>query len=290
LSSYEQAREALGAELRQLRKTANLTGKQLAEQLGWHQSKVSRIETGQQTATEDDVAAWTRVADAPSDVTNNLLARLANIKVEYKAWRGQHRVGARVKQQDLLDLEARTTEIRAFDSAMVPGLLQTAEYARWQLSGAPEWYGAPDDVAEAVKVRMRRQEILYEPSRRFRFLLTEAALRYWLCPVETMRGQLDRLIALSTLANVELGIIPLDLRLPIPPLHGFWVFDDQLVTVETFGAELRLRESVEIELYSNIFDALREAAHRGDVARTALTRILEELPHQDEAAGRPAAQ
>src|SRR6266498_5415335 len=91
---------------------------------------------------------------------------------------------------------------------VVPGLLQTAEYARARFAQGVRLHKVPDDVDEAVRLRVQRQEILYRPDKRFHFVLTEAALRNRLCPVDVMLAQLDRLVALSALRNVRLGIIP----------------------------------------------------------------------------------
>ena len=75
----------------------------------------------------------------------------------------------------------------------MPGLLQTPEYARYRLSESLEEIGAADDVDEAVGARMQRQQVLYRPGKRFNFVITEAVLRYRLCPPEALAGQLDRL-------------------------------------------------------------------------------------------------
>jgi transcriptional regulator with XRE-family HTH domain len=278
LSSYEEARAALGARLRKLRKDAGLTGEQLARRFGWQQSKVSRIETGKQNASEADITAWAQAVGAASEVVEELLAGLKAVQVEYATWQQQHRAGVFAKQQALLDLEAKTITVRAFDPVVIPGLLQTAEYARWRLIEGPELYESPDDVAAAaVRTRMQRQEVLYNPAKRFRFVVTEATLRYQLCPAETLRGQLDRLVAVSTLGNVELGVIPFSVRVPLAPMHGFWIFDDQLVTVETFGGELMLREPQEIELYAKAFETLQGAALFGEQARAIITQVLADL-------------
>jgi transcriptional regulator with XRE-family HTH domain len=277
LSSYEEARAALGARLRQLRKDAGLTGEQLARRFGWQQSKVSRIETGKQNASEADITAWAQAVGAASEVVEELLAGLKAVQIEYATWRQQHQAGVLAKQQALLDLEAKTTTVRAFDPVVIPGLLQTAEYARWRLIEGPELYESPDDVAAAVRARMQRQEVLYNPAKRFRFVVTEATLRYQLCPAETLRGQLDRLVAVSSLGNVVLGVIPFSIRVPLAPMHGFWIFDDQLVTVETFGGELMLREPHELDLYARAFETLQAAAVFGEQSRAIITQVLADL-------------
>ena len=122
----------------------------------------------------------------------------------------------------------------------VPGLFQTAEYARARFEEAVRVHGLPSDVEEAVRARLRRQDVLYRPDKRFRFVVTEAALRFRLCPDEAMLAQLERLVALSAMRNVELGIVGFDAKYVVSPRHGFWIHDDDLVTVETHSAGLNL--------------------------------------------------
>ena len=100
---------------------------------------------------------------------------------------------------------------------MVLDLLQTPDYARYRLGEPLEEIGAADDVDDAVAVRMHRQQVLYRPGKRFSFVVTEAVLRYRLCPPEVMAGQLDRLVALSTLTTFRFGVIPFQAQLPVAP-------------------------------------------------------------------------
>jgi transcriptional regulator with XRE-family HTH domain len=283
LSTYRAAGEALGVRLRQLRLDAGLTGEQLAERLsglpgrGWSQSKVSRIEAGRVArADPDDIAAWARACGASTAEVDELLARLAAVKAEYSAWRLRLGAGIRSMQLDHMELEARTTWLRAFETIVVPGLLQTHEYARYRMEDARVLYGSPDDVADALQGRMARQQVLYQPDKRFQFLMLENAIRQRLCPPEVLRGQLGHLLTVSTLPNVELGIVPVDAEVETAPAHGFWIFDDELVLVETIAAELMLREPEEIALYARVFEALHRAARLGDAARAIVQRVLQD--------------
>jgi hypothetical protein len=122
-----------------------------------------------------------------------------------------------------------------------------------------------------------RQEILYRPDKRFHFVLTEAALRYRLCPPEVMLGQLDRLVLFSTLPNVRLGIIGFETAYVVAPAHGFWLLDNDRVMVETFSAELNLAQPQEIELHASIFDQLAAVASYGRAARAIITRVIDDL-------------
>ncbi|MGH3984004.1 MAG: Scr1 family TA system antitoxin-like transcriptional regulator [Pseudonocardiaceae bacterium] len=76
------------------------------------------------------------------------------------------------------------------------------------------FHGGAPDIDAAVRARMQRQEYLYDPGKHFRFLVTEAALRYLVCPPATLRAQLDRLVVLSGLDTVELAVLPFEARLP----------------------------------------------------------------------------
>ena len=130
--------------------------------------------------------------------------------------------GLRPHQDELADLDAKTRLFRAFEPTFIPGLLQTAEYARARFArGHHACSRCPNDIDEAVRARVRRQEMLYRPDKRFHFVLTEAALRYRLCAPEVMLGQLDRLISFSALPNVRLGIIGFETAYVVAP--GAWL-------------------------------------------------------------------
>jgi transcriptional regulator with XRE-family HTH domain len=272
----QQARQALGLRLRELRRHSGLTGRELAGQLGWPASKISKLENGHQTPTDGDLRAWANATGAEK-VVAELVASLHTLESQHAEWRRQLRGGLRSHQVELARLDEKTKLFRAFESTFIPGLLQTAEYARARFAQSIRVLKVPNDVDEAVRVRLQRQEILYRADKRFHFLLTEAVLRYRLCPVEVMLAQLDRLVALSALRNVSLGIIPFETPYPVAPAHGFWLLDEDLVIVETFSAELHLAQPPETALYSAIFDRLAAIASYGRDARGVITRAMEEL-------------
>jgi len=272
-----EARAQFGSRLRQLREDSGLTGRGFAARVGWAASKVSRLEHGKQTATPHDVVAWAEAAGVPIQVQDELLAELRQMRFEYAAWRRQLRRGTAARQRAGISLDAGTQLVRAFEPDIIPGLLQTAEYARHILRHVVAFDGIPDDVEEGVRTRLRRQEILYDPGKQFRFLVAEAALRYRICPLPVLRGQLDRLIALPGLDNVELGILPLDADLPVLMLEGFWIYDERLVRVETLSAELTFREPYDIERYVRVFEMLWEVGVRSEGAAKLIVRLAREI-------------
>jgi len=286
LNGFYQARAEFGARLRRLRDEAGLNGKQFAARLGWAPSKVSRIETGKQTATPDDVTAWARVTGAEQAALDDLLADLRTVRFEYATWTRQFRMGTAARQRVSVEIETEARAMWALETTVVPGLLQTADYARHVMETMVALREVPDDVAEGVRLRMRRQEVLYDPAKRFRFLLTEAALRTRTCPPGTIRAQLDRLLALAGVDTVELAVLPFDVKLPVVPSHGFWIFDEEIVLIETLSAELTLRDSDEVALYSRIFELLWDVAIRGDEVAVFLRRLIEEMRGGSGTAGR----
>ena len=132
-------------------------------------------------------------------------------------------------------------------------------------------------IEEGVRARLQRLQILYEADKQLRFLVTEAALRYRPCTTATLRGQLDRLLAVSGLDTVELAILPFTAELPMTTSHGFWIFDDRLVLVETLSSEMSLRDQEDIELYLRHFERLWQVAATGAEVRALLMRVLDEF-------------
>ncbi|SEL80710.1 helix-turn-helix domain-containing protein [Streptacidiphilus jiangxiensis] len=281
MTDFQREREALGAWLHRLRRDAGLNGKELAQRLGWAPSKVSRIEHGRQTPTAADLEAWAQACGEP-DAAAELSARLQALDSHYVTWRRSLRAGHAPRQRVGMELDRATTVLRVFEPGMVPGLLQTAEYARALFTGLVSLQGTPDDVPQAVEARMERQRVLYHAGHEFHFVLTESALRARLCAADAHRGQLDRLLAVGSLPGVRLGLVPDSAPLPLAPLHSFWIFDDRLVQVETWTAEVNVTEPAEIALYRKVFDRYVAVARYGSAARHLLTSVMAGIAQADE--------
>ncbi|MDA2810820.1 helix-turn-helix transcriptional regulator [Nocardiopsis sp. RSe5-2] len=277
MNDYQTARHALGTRLRELRSDAGLSGRSLAGKLGWPPSKVSKLEHGRQTATGDDLRSWAEACGAPG-AAGELIAQRRAMETHYASWRRQLAAGTRARQRAFGQDESASARIRVFESACVPGLLQTPEYARHMLRRTVELHRAPDtDVEEGVRARIRRQEVLYEPHRRVEVLMWEPALRMLICPEEVMAGQLDRIAGLVGMRSVDIAVVPAGARLRVVPSHGFWIFDDRMVVVETIGAELRLDDPEAVVPYRTVFEALSAAAVREAAAHRLLARIRGDL-------------
>ena len=254
----------LAEQLHSLRKAARLTGDQLARQLGWPRSKVPKIENGRQMPSAADITAWAQACGQP-DAAAELLELLAQGQSLHRQYRHQRRQGQATLQREFDQAVRHGKRIRNFEVAFIPGLLQTASYARYRALEAVRVYGYPDDGVEAaVAARLERQSVLYEPGRQFDFILTEAAIRFLVCPPDVMLGQLDRLGSLSGLPGITVGIIPLDTELDVAPVNGFLIVDD-VTYLETHGGldDLHGQESAD---YDRIADRLMAESLTGEAA------------------------
>lgn len=277
MPTVQDARAALGTRLRGLRRSAGLTGVRLAGTLGWPTSKISKLENARQTPSESDLRSWAE-ATGRSDVVEDLLAALHTLEEQHAEVQRLLRTGLSQHQETVRGREANARILRWFESSIVPGLFQTAEYARAALATGPDELGTPGaDIDQAVQVRMTRQDVLYRADKRFHVVIGEAALRVRLVPTDVLIGQLDRLIAVAGLPSVKLGVLGFDADASPVPLHGFAVFDDDRVVVETFSAVLTLTQKPELEVYRRVFDQLAAAASYGRDARLLITRVIDDL-------------
>ncbi|MBB6173587.1 transcriptional regulator with XRE-family HTH domain [Nocardiopsis mwathae] len=276
MTDYQTARASLGAHLRELRGDAGLSGRALAERLGWHPSKVSKLEHGKQTASAEDLRSWAAACGQPT-AANGLLAQRRSLETHYASWRRQLAGGTRAAQRAFAGLEADARRFRIFESMCVPGLLQTPAYARHIMRPGVDLHHAPDDLEDGVRTRMERQRVLDDRRRSFDIVMWEPALRMRLCPVPVMVEQLDHLSGILRQRPRDIGVIPLGRRLEVRPSHGFWIFDDTRVLVETIGAELSLTDDDAIAPYRRVFTELSHGAARGLAALRIIDRIRRDL-------------
>ncbi|MEV6982250.1 helix-turn-helix transcriptional regulator [Sphaerisporangium sp. NPDC051017] len=276
-SPAKQAQEALGARLRELRKDAGLSGRQLAAATGQHFTRVSKIEHGVKTPTDEDIREWCRACGVEDQILD-LIATVRAIESAYLEFRRQARAGIkRVVGAHTVLLYERTRLFRIYEHNVIPGLFQTAEYSAAMLSFWINFLAIPNDLDEAVAARVERQRVIYQGGKRFVVLLEEQALRTWFGTAETQAGQLDRLLAVMSLPTVSLGIIPMMTERIAVGSTGFWIFDDSLVALETPTASIEVTRPQEIDLYARMFEHLKASAVHGKAARTLIVKTLDEL-------------
>jgi len=177
----------------------------------------------------------------------------------------QRRTGLEKKQNELAGFERASTEFRYFLLSMVTGLLATPEYVRASLARNP------GDNSKAIAKKLERQSVLYDTSKRFTFILTEQAVRWPFLPASAMAVQVDRLISISLLPNIRLGVIPLEGHLPTAPLNTFTVYDSRIATVETQTGAMVFRDHRDISAYLEEFTVYERCALFGEEGRERLS-------------------
>lgn len=270
--SVDQQRESLGARLREIRFTAGLSGAELARRNGWDASKVSKIEYGRIKPSLDDISAYCRDCNA-EDQLADLHATRQNIDTAYLEWRKVLSTGTKRRQQASIKWESEARILRSFEPVLIPGLLQTADYATGILRKVIEFQQIPDDLDAGASKRMERQQVLYQRDHLFHFVIGEQALYTTVGDDQTMIGQLDRLLAVQGMPRITVGIIPFTAPFETATT-SFLMFDSKMVLVENITAELSITQPREIRVYHRTFDVLAGQSVTGDAARRLIRRAL----------------
>jgi len=196
-------RRELGALLRRLRTEKGLTVEQAADRLMVSPSKLSRIETGHGVATVRDVRDLCDLYDVADETERDRMTRLA-LEGKQPGWWQSYELS---QFADYVGLEADAVAIKDYQSILVPGLLQTADYARAANATVipkPD----PERLDELIEVRLRRQgRLTQDPPLRFWVVLDEAALHRVVGGPVVMEAQLRHLVEVAGLPNVTLQVI-----------------------------------------------------------------------------------
>jgi transcriptional regulator with XRE-family HTH domain len=273
---------ALGQRLRATREASGLTGADLASQLGagWRQPKVSKIETGRQLITIEELHAWASATEA--DPTP-LLAMREKAAAEYSSH--QERLaeegGVIPIHDELTALVRSCTYLAEYQPVLVPGFLQTADYIREKALGNEEFLaeGLPaDQVGHLVAAKLRRGAILYEPGREFVHIVGEAALHMRFGPMTTatLRGQLHHLAQMVTLPGHTFAVVPFRVGSPVEPF-GFALYDHDLVRVETSNGVVQISDPDAVARHVRRVERLLEVALIGPDAAQFCRELAEAM-------------
>jgi hypothetical protein len=247
--------------------------------LTWSPSRVTRIEGGRTRPTRGDVEIWLDITGAGEQTRTTLLHLAEVVAVEAKPWSRvwQSAGGASVRQGTYEQWEREATRIVVFQPVVVPGLAQTAEYARRVIT----LFGVPErEIPAMVQARMQRTSALYEPGREIILLITEAAVRLRIVPVPVLIEQIDRLSSIATLTNVRLGIVPMNAPVTVAPLSAFVLREmpeQTIVTVELLTDEIEIVDTEQVARYQQAIKQWEASAVSGSEAAQLLARIRSDL-------------
>jgi transcriptional regulator with XRE-family HTH domain len=261
-------RRKLGAELRALRTGAGLTSGEAARLVGWHQSKVSRIETGASGVKPADVRLLLDAYGVSDPQLRELLLVLAGSGCGQGRdhWWHAYRGVLPPTYRDFISLESQASGMRTLETSVVPGLLQTPEYARAVTRAAVE--GLDEDRLDTlVEVRLARQDVLRsQPPLRLSAVLDEAVLRREVGGPDVMEDQLLRLMEAARLPQVRLQVLPFAAGAHIGVTGPFVIFsfsntsDLDVVVLDHLTSSLYLERKEDVGAYTEAFDALRRHA------------------------------
>ncbi|GAA2600036.1 MULTISPECIES: helix-turn-helix domain-containing protein [Streptomyces] len=258
-------RRKLGAELRALRTSAGLTSGEAARLVGWHQSKVSRIETGTSGVKPADV----RLLLDAYGVADSQLRELLLVLAESDDGGGRHHWWHAYRgvlpptYRDFISLESQATAMRTLETTVVPGLLQTPEYARAVTKAAVEGL-SEDRLDTLVEVRLARQDVLRgDPPLELSAVLDEAVLRREVGGPGVMARQLERLVEAARLPQVRLQVLPFAAGAHIGVTGPFVIFsfsitsDLNVVVLDHLTSSLYLERKEDLQAYTEAFNALQ---------------------------------
>lgn len=258
-------RRRLGAELRRLRDLAGLTSGEAADLVGWHQSKVSRIETGHSSVRADDVNLLLDVYAVRDRDVRELLRTLAG-HGHQRGWWHDFREVLPVEYRDFISLETGATMARSMETSVVPGLLQTPDYAH-ALTRDVMPQLAPREVDALVDVRIARQAVLrQDPPLELTAVLDEAVLRRRVDGPEVMAGQMQHLVEAAELPQVSLQVLPFAAGGHIGVTGSFVIFsfpriaDLDVVVLDHLTSSLCVDRKEDITAYAAAFARLRDRA------------------------------
>jgi transcriptional regulator with XRE-family HTH domain len=240
----------VAAELRRLRERRGLSCAEVAKTLGVSASKISRIETGNSGMQVEDVAALLDFYQVPDSKREELLDLLR--RGNQKGW-WERQAGLPHLWRTLIDFENKATRIHNYEYAIVPGLLQTAEYGAAMIR-ATDATLSDAELDNLVASRMARQTLLTRASApQFLATVHEVALRMPAGGPGVMRRQVQHLLTMAERPNVEMRVVPMGagahvgLRGPFVMLE--FVEEPTLVFVENQNLGLFLEDEADILAY-----------------------------------------
>jgi len=258
-------RRKLGAELRALRTSAALTSGEAARLVGWHQSKVSRIETGASGVKPADVRLLLDAYGVADSQLRELLLVLAGSDEDggRHHWWHAYRGILPPTYRDFISLESQASAMRTLETSVVPGLLQTPEYARAVTRAAVD--GLDDERLDAlVEVRLARQDVLRsDRPLELSAVLDEAVLHREIGGPDVMARQRERLLEAALLPQVRLQVLPFTAGAHVGVTGPFVIFsfsstsDLDVVVLDHLTSSLYLERKEDLRAYTEAFDALR---------------------------------
>lgn len=269
----------VGAELRRIRQRAGLSGVAVGTALGWSQSKLSRVETGRFGISLTDLSELLNYYDVPEEVRAELLTAIAGGSPVGGAWIVRAG-GTPRRQREVAAVESRVTRMRQYHPVLVPGQLQSFDYARSVAAGS-----SVDDPEGVAAERLRRQQLLVEDGApAYEAVLDERALSRWPGPAKVLRDQVEHLIARSDLPTVSIKVLPVGGEAAVIAHSPFLIYhfrtqsSPPTVLIETRTADLYLSAETDVDVYTDLFEQLAAESLNPAESRDYLRALAKRVP------------
>ena len=268
-------RRELGAQLRALRTEKGWTVEQVAERLLMSTSKVSRLETGQRGANARDIRDLSNLYGL-DDQQRQRLTDLARAGKQHPWWQPLS-----LPYSTYVGLETDATSIKDFGLGVMPGLLQTPEYAKAVLQAIVP-HRTHDEIENLIKGRLARQQrvLSAKEPQQFQAILDASVLHRVVGSRAIMQEQLGQLIEMSELPNVSVKVVPYEAG-PLPvPNNKFIILSfagaglPDVVFIEGLTGDLYIERKEDTDTYNRAFRALDELAASPEETRGMITAIL----------------
>lgn len=260
-----------------------MTQEAVAAAMDWSLSKLIRIETGRVSVSTNDVRALLELYGIDDGVQREQFVDLARL-ARKKPWWQDFRYAVPDDYAQFIGLEAEAATLRCFQPTVVPGLLQTEDYARAILTGRAATLMTDEEVRARAAVRLRRQdEVLNSPSPpEISVILDEAVLRRVPGSVEVLHEQLMQLVTIGSLPHVDIQVLPLAVGAFSAGGHFIIVtFPDPeespVVYLETVLAQQFIDRAAETEPYEREYERLRASALSASESLPFIAKVADEL-------------
>ncbi len=273
----------LGDGLRKAMKDAKLTGKQVARMLTWSPSFVSLVLSGQRGTSESDIALFLGLCRVEAPERERLLALFRERDIP--GWLQRYGSGLPKQLVTLISHENQAVAISGFEVTGVPGLLQTAEYARAVISRGVN--APPEEVEDRVAARLARQSLFSrERPARFTFYLHESVLRLPVGGPAVMAEQLRHLQRMSMRSYLTLRVVPIALGAHAAMTGAFYLMEFATIKpvayLESETSCLFLEEREEIQAYRRVLGALADTALGEEESRKLIAALATEFSADGE--------
>jgi transcriptional regulator with XRE-family HTH domain len=286
--SLKIGRRRLAAELRRLRDHSGLTGDEVAAQLGWSGSKISRIELNRSEIKASDLIRLLDLYGVGGEQRAELLTVAQGRRV--RGWWEAYSDAVQPGYASYIELESEAQEARCWSSQLVHGLLQTEDYSRAVMQSHEGWMEltSPGLIRKLIEVRMVRQHLVTEKqSLGLHVVIDESVLLRQLGTPQIMREQLERLVTLSRLPNVTMQVLPLAGEHPVgtgsfvllvfPPVLDADSDEDAVYIEQLTRNELYADDEAEVHHYRSAFEQLAQKALSPAASRELASRVASEV-------------